>query len=214
MAVSKLLAESNTPAFYDGAEGAQLDGYSLYMLRAFRANYLTVEALNEKQRAVDLAKLMIEGGQLRAINQDRPAYSGLVLAGPYGTGKTRLAIAAVLDFIVRHIKAAKFYTMPELMAVLRHGYNDDEGFYAGFLRVADVPLLVVDDVGKEKASDWTAEQFYSLAYHRAITGNRTIYTTNLDADQLAAWQPDAFERIKSHCLILPITGPNLREFKP
>ena len=46
-------------------------------------------------------------------------------------------------------------------------------------------LLVIDDVGAEKVSDWSRQMFYTLIDRRYREMSQTIITSNLDLDKLA-----------------------------
>jgi len=77
------------------------------------------------------------------------------LHGPPGNGKTHLAAAAVNRLITQG-RAVLFTTAPELLAMIRDGF--DAGQAENLIGLCQrVPWLVVDDLGAERLTDWAAE---------------------------------------------------------
>ena len=105
----------------------------------------------------------------------------LVVAGPYGCGKTHLA-AAIANATVL---PALFVTMPDLLDQLRDGYND-KGFdyWDRFEQVRDIPLLVLDDFAAENSTPWGSEKIFQLVNSRYIRSLPTVFTTNAAPDQI------------------------------
>ena len=144
----------------------------------------------------------------------------LVLAGPVGCGKTHLAIAAAR---ARKVKRPgwtdpEWCSVPELMVGLRHDFGrpaDDrewEDLAAG-LRTAK-GVVVLDDLGQEKSSDWTGEIIYTLANGRYNDILPTIASTNLTQDQLAAspyWS--VVSRLAQDGVLIRIVGADHRMAK-
>jgi DNA replication protein DnaC len=65
--------------------------------------------------------------------------------------------------------------------------DDDRPAARIAIHLRDHPKLVVlDDLGREKASDWTGEVIYSLVNHRYEERLETIVTSNLTAAELGA----------------------------
>jgi DNA replication protein DnaC len=174
----------------------------------------------------------------------------LFLWGAYGTGKTGLAVAAMRER-VRAARAAnptggreagaRFITVPDLLARLRQSYDRDGG--AGGGRVAGgfgggghsggaserellddldgVPLLVLDDLGAERATDWAVERLFGLLNRRHDWHRPTVLTSNLGPKQLAehlgeriAWRIVEMCRLGDEDgarFMVELRGPNLRD---
>lgn len=98
-----------------------------------------------------------------------------------GTGKTHLAaciINARLDHEDEwHLPAGLFWNVPELLDRLRGGMGD--GTARELLDACrNAPLLVLDDLGAERETDWATEQVYLLVNHRYAHELETVITTN------------------------------------
>lgn len=96
-----------------------------------------------------------------------------------GNGKTHLAAAAA-NHLMRAGKPVLFVNAPELMDWLRQAYNDEwlEDVVRRTERVKTAPILVLDDLGAEKRSDWTDERSYLIVNYRLETGLPMLVTTN------------------------------------
>lgn len=130
--------------------------------------------------------------QLRAYAERDPnTRPWQVLLGNPGCGKTHLAIAACRQFIQEGFGVA-FYTAPGMFDAMRYALTQDHaanraagGPGAGFSyedlkeRLQEVYLLVIDDLGMQKNTDWTEERLEDLLVYRAQKAKRTIITMNV-----------------------------------
>lgn len=153
-----------------------------------------------------------------------PKAQGLYLHGPVGTGKTHAAWAAarmwcgVTGTVPRAASAdglgrgpnIVFTRMTDLLDDLRP--SDGEGGSRRRIRECQyAELLVLDDVGAEKASEWTQERLYSLIDHRYVNCLPVIVTSNLSTDYLAEQTGERVaSRIAGMCTVVPMTGPDRR----
>ncbi len=105
---------------------------------------------------------------------------GLLFHGWHGVGKTHLAIA-ILKAVIRD-KGARgyFYDTRELLKLVRDTYSGGEATEMDVLRpVLDADLLVLDDLGAEKTSEWVQETLGLVVGTRYNARRPTIFTTNL-----------------------------------
>lgn len=102
----------------------------------------------------------------------------LLIAGPTGTGKTHQAYGAVRSLLTAGVRLRwEAATTADLYARLRpRAYHDAERDLATLSRC---PLLILDDLGAAKQSEWTEEITYRLINHRYTHLLPTLLTTNL-----------------------------------
>lgn len=131
--------------------------------------------------------------------------STLMLAGPVGTGKTHAAYAVLNDAAETATVAAT--TLADLLAALR---PDGDARAAQRARTAD--LLLLDDFGAAKASEWAVEQVVALLDARLREGRRQVVTTNAPYDALVeAWDDRAMDRLRYRWTVIQMTGESRRK---
>jgi DNA replication protein DnaC len=106
---------------------------------------------------------------------------GLVFHGPTGVGKTHLAIG-LLKAVIRD-KGARgyFFQTTELLRLVRETYNRavDETEMDVLRPVLEADVLVLDDLGVEKTSEWVHETLGLVINARYNARRATIITSNL-----------------------------------
>ena len=142
--------------------------------------FLEVSFDREPIVSLDRAVLRQVRGFTREIEENLEAGRGLWFDGPVGTGKTSLAILVA--------KAAKeagrsyaVYPVPRLLAEIKRTFDRDASdTYLGFFRrLCTVDLLVLDDLGAEKQTEWVLEQLYSIVNERWQDRQSIVVTTNV-----------------------------------
>jgi DNA replication protein DnaC len=105
---------------------------------------------------------------------------GLFFEGEPGVGKTHLA-AAVLTQVVRTTGArGLFYDVRELLKLIRSTYNSSihTTELEVLVPVMKAELLVLDDLGAEKTSEWVEETMNLIVNTRYNEKLATIFTSN------------------------------------
>lgn len=134
----------------------------------------------------------------------------LLLLGPTGTGKTFQAYGAIRYLALAGARFSwAFTTAADAYARLRPRPTVDQE--ETFLRLANVAVLVLDDLGAAKASEWTEEVNYRLINHRYERQLATLITSNVPAGQLRA---DLGDRVASRLVEMAaravLAGPDRR----
>lgn len=133
------------------------------------------------------------GGQLRQVqaycNSWPPIDPVLILHGDPGTGKTHLAIGAL--FAMRQLHGDKalgrFWPVIDLLERFRRTFDADratETIEQVEESLTRVPVLVLDDFGAHKSSEWAEERLFKLIDTRYSAGKTLIVTTNMTLQEL------------------------------
>ena len=125
----------------------------------------------------------------------------LFLTGTAGTGKTHLALALMSEWLAESFiiedgsiypTKGKPFFLPatELLLEIKQSWSEREGGrIASEKDILDkytkVPLLVIDDLGAEKTSEWSRQVLYLLIDRRYRDMSQTIITSNLTHQELA-----------------------------
>lgn len=110
--------------------------------------------------------------------QRDPKTTGLMLVGSYGCGKTHLA-AAILHRCAENGLPGMFVVVPELLARIRTSFRTNDGKAEEIIDAAKTSkLLILDDLGAEKTSEWVTEQLYMIINYRYEHMLPTVITTN------------------------------------
>jgi DNA replication protein DnaC len=134
----------------------------------------------------------------------------LLLLGPTGTGKTHQAYGALRSLALSGARFSwTFTTAADAYARLRPRPRIDPE--ETFLRLAGVSVLVLDDLGAAKATEWTEEVNYRLINHRYEHELATLITSNVPVGQL---KTDLGDRVVSRLAEMAtravLTGPDRR----
>lgn len=119
----------------------------------------------------------------RDFAADRHAVKSLLLTGPTGVGKTHYAWSVLRAVAETGTQLRwQMHTAADLYAHLRP--RDGEDSHDAFDRVAAAHLLVLDDLGASKWTEWVEEITYRLINHRYEECLPSIFTSNLPPAEL------------------------------
>ena len=172
---------------------------------------------NEKlQKALDRARRFVE---------DYPVVGqkGLLLIGPPGIGKTHIAVAALRRVVSEKQARGLYWDTRSLLHTIRSAYDPVTRMSAVnvVLPVIEAELLVLDDLGAERPTDWVEETMNLIVNTRYNDRRPTIFTTNYE-DLQDDERPDSLKarvgfrmhsRLREMCEFLEYDGADYRGFE-
>ncbi len=110
---------------------------------------------------------------------------GLILIGNNGVGKTHLA-CSIANKLIENGTPVIYGTLINLLAELRNSYDIDKNISEMEIikLYENVDLLIIDDLGKEKPSEWGLEKLFTIINSRYENNLPVIITTNYNQKSL------------------------------
>lgn len=136
---------------------------------------------------------------------------GLLFWGNVGTGKTFLA-GCIANALLEQKITVLMTSFPKILNALGGLYSAERNEYLASLN--RYTLLVIDDMGIERESQYTVETIYTVIDERYKSGKPLIITTNLHLDVLKnpgdVEHARIYDRIMERCMPIFFGGRNYR----
>ncbi|MCD8190142.1 MAG: ATP-binding protein [Clostridiales bacterium] len=124
---------------------------------------------------------------------------GLLLWGDVGTGKSFTA-ACIANALLEAGVPVLMTNFSKILNKMGGMYSEQRYRYIASL--ADYELLIIDDLGIERSTDYAMEQVYAVVDERYKSNKPLIVTTNLTISQIRNAEDVAHARIYSRVLEL------------
>lgn len=164
----------------------------------------------ERDDAPDSPASMLPRAYVEHWTEMEKEGTGLLFAGPLGTGKSFYA-AAVVNALRAKGVSALIVTTSRLINEVRSSKNPQ----AVIDDLNKFQLVALDDLGAERDTEYAVEQLENFVNCRDLSGKPLIVTTNLlrkdmDSPTNAAYAR-VFDRVKRLCCrTIVLTGPSKR----
>lgn len=204
---------------------AEIIGDSGMHTRFLRRTFDTFQLTPENQKAARVCQMYADNFKEKQPNGDNdPGRNGLFITGPKGTGKTHLA-AAIANQLMRQGIGVICMTMIDLLDRIKETYAQRRQWEASEGDVLntykEVPLLIIDDMGKEPPTEWAVSKIYAIINARYEAYLPTIVTTNYTDSELVrrltpkdtgdSTTADAtIDRLREMCSAIVTTGESWR----
>lgn len=133
----------------------------------------------------------------------------LLIIGTTGTGKTHLA-SAIANRLVDIGVPTRFGTFQNHLDKIK-GEFDTLGERHYLDDIKGTPMLVLDDLGKERQTEWTHSILYDIVNYRYEHLLPTIFTSNLQVTDLANYCGSAvWSRLNEMCDTIAMNGKDYR----
>lgn len=126
---------------------------------------------------------------------------GLLLHGPVGTGKTFYA-ACIANYLMDQTMPVKMTNFTRIINTMQGSFDGRDEYIRNLNRY---PLLIIDDLGVERESEYMQEQVYNIIDARYAAGRPLIVTTNISLEEIK--NPKNVQRQRIYDRILEICHP-------
>lgn len=135
----------------------------------------------------------------------------IIFLGDVGTGKTHLA-AAIANYLVEEFACSvEFYNFSEALSEIRAAFSDDDNNQNLERKMCEADMLIIDDLGKEKATVFSNEVLYRVINYRYKEKLPIVVTANTDLASLYERLDEAvFSRLVSICKAVQMQGIDYR----
>jgi hypothetical protein len=137
---------------------------------------------------------------------------GVFLPGGAGIGKTHYAAALVRatisDFVNENTPGGRpditWARCPDILIRIRSTFGDksqerERDVVSAYRRAG---LLVIDDMGAEKVTDWSLSALYAILAERIDELRPTIITSNMGLKRIDQWEPRIASRLASFATVI------------
>lgn len=179
-----------------------LRNLSLIDVKFRNARLSTFKVTDENRRLYNIAERYVQH-----FDEMYEKNRGILFWGPVGTGKSYTAAVIANELLDRKISVV----MTSFINMLRGNLNSDDVVD----RINNARLLIIDDLGAERNTDYALEKVYDIIDSRYRIGKPIILTTNLEMSQMKSCEDirygRIYDRIFEMCYPVAVKGASMRK---
>lgn len=141
---------------------------------------------------------------LMTFLKEYPNHKGLYLHGSFGSGKSYLVTAILVELAKKDVKSTIVF-WPEFLSELKGYFGDDMGYRKIMYQIKNTEILLIDDIGAENVTQWSRDEVLSpILQYRMDNNLKTFFTSNLNIEDLEkhlALTKEGEEVVKSRRII-------------
>ncbi len=118
----------------------------------------------------------------RKFRKDAPT-KGFLLYGRPGAGKTHLLVAALRYLALEKGVSGKYVEFMLLLSDIKAGFSANQGHMEVIRALVAVPVLAIDELGKERGTEWERSMLDEVISRRFNAGLATLFATNYFLDE-------------------------------
>jgi DNA replication protein DnaC len=165
---------------------------------------------------------------------------GLLFFGTPGCGKTHLLVSILRYLALEKGVATRYVEFMLLLSDIRAGFSQNRSHMEILRPLLSVPVLAIDELGKDRGTEWERSMLDELISRRYNSGQTTLFATNYPKDTqvvpvpshpgkaIKTSSPDfqreaetmsleervgqrVYSRLGEMCLLLRVEGPDGRK---
>ena len=147
-----------------------------YLIRDFSNAYLSL-TIEDIDTTYSRQRTELEYAIFETDIEDISTSAGIFVCGPSGCGKSYPLIALCNEF-VRDNKKCSYVETRNFLESLKNNLNNKEEYFSLMSKVKEVDVLVLDNLGDEKISEWTRDDIISGILDYRIKNDLLTYITS------------------------------------
>ncbi len=159
---------------------------SLMDSRLKTVKFSNYKVMEENRKAFGIAKRYVEN-----FEEMYSKGQGILFWGNVGTGKSYTA-AAIANELLEQMQSVIMTSFIKLLDEISDFDKDDSEYIA---KLNQAKLLIIDDLGAERGTDFSVEKVYDIIDSRYRTRKPIILTTNLEICQMKNCDDIRYNRI-------------------